>query len=140
MELNMKTHDVQSVSIRVKLDAAFAYISDPVNLPLWTGAFAQADSQSARLRSPGGEVEIKLETFAQKSTGTIDWAMRFPDGAASWAYSRLTPEEGGVVYSFVLMAPPVALEAVEGALEAQKKQLAQELTRLKRILEAHDQA
>lgn len=136
----MKTHDVQSVSILVKLDAAFAYIADPGNLPLWTGAFAQADSKSARLRSPDGEVEIKLETIAQKSAGTIDWAMTFPDRAVGWAYSRLTPEKEGVVYSFMLMAPPVALEAVEGALEVQKKQLAQELTRLKGILEAHDQA
>jgi hypothetical protein len=140
MELSMKTHDVQSVSIRVKLDAAFAYISDPANLPHWTAAFAKADSQSGRLRSPDGEAEIKLKTIAQKNAGTIDWAMTFPDGAVGWAYSRLTPEDRGVVYSFVLMAPPVALEAVEGALEAQKKQLAGELMHLKGILEAHDQA
>jgi Protein of unknown function (DUF3179) len=40
------------------------------------------------------------------------------------------------VLSFVLMAPPVPLEAVEGALEAQRKVLAEELVRLKTILEA----
>jgi hypothetical protein len=34
------------------------------------------------------------------------------------------------------MAPPVPLEAVEGALDAQRKMLAEELQRLKTILEA----
>jgi hypothetical protein len=49
----------------------------------------------------------------------------------------VTPDGGsGSIYCFVLMAPPVPLEAIEGALEAQRKTLAAELARLKEILEA----
>ena len=40
------------------------------------------------------------------------------------------------VYSFVLMAPPVPLEALEGALSTQMAVLAQELQTLKARLEA----
>ncbi len=69
-------------------------------------------------------------------TGTIDWKMTFPDGAIGVAYSRVTPDgEARSVYSFVLMAPPVPLEALEGALKAQSETLAKELLRLKDILE-----
>jgi hypothetical protein len=63
--------------------------------------------------------------------------MTFPDGSVGTAYARVTPDgENRAVFSFVLMAPPVPLEAMEGALEVQRKILAEELVRLKTILEA----
>jgi hypothetical protein len=63
--------------------------------------------------------------------------MTFPGGAVGTAYARVTPNgENRSIFSFVLMAPPVPLEAVEGALDAQRKMLAEELQRLKTILEA----
>jgi hypothetical protein len=39
------------------------------------------------------------------------------------------------IYSFVLHAPPVALEQVEGALEAQRVTLQSELATLKDLME-----
>lgn len=52
-------------------------------------------------------------------------------------FSRVTPDgDRGSVYSFVLMAPPVPLEALEGALSAQVEILANELKALKARLEA----
>ena len=63
--------------------------------------------------------------------------MTFPDGSVGQAFSRITPEgEDKAIYTFVLMAPPVPLEALEGALEAQKAILAEELAGLKTRLEA----
>ena len=132
----MKTFDVQSVSIQASAARVFAFIAEPTNLPRWTSAFKHADARLAQLATPQGAVDIELSTITQQEAGAIDWKMTFPDGTVGVAYSRVTPDgESRSVYSFVLMAPPVPLEALEGALEAQRGVLAEELIRLKGILE-----
>ena len=115
----MKTFDVQSIGIGRSLRQVFDFIAAPANLPLWAHAFKRADAKSAELVTPNGAVLVDLETIADESRGTIDWRMTFPDGSVGVAYSRVTPDGGDrSVYSFVLMAPPVPLEALEGALSA----------------------
>ncbi|MFC4217256.1 SRPBCC family protein [Pseudophaeobacter arcticus] len=132
----MKTHDVQSISIARPRAEVFAYIANPANLPEWTNAFKSADTERAELVTPNGSVPIQLETRASAEHGTIDWIMTFPDGSIGAAYSRVTEDTGdSAIYSFVLMAPPVPLEALEGALEEQKKTLATELVSLRKRLE-----
>lgn len=132
----MKTHDVQSVSIAQPANVVFEFIAEPQNLPKWTNAFKRADSTTAQLVTPNGEVPIQLNTIASLESGSIDWELTFPDGAVGYAYSRVTPDgEDKSIYSFVLMAPPVPLEALEGALTEQIKILASELTELKAHLE-----
>lgn len=131
----MKNFDVQSIGLPVSADAAFDYISQPSNLPKWTNAFARADTATADLVTPNGEVRIKLQTVISRDAGSVDWLMTFPDGTTGAAYSRTTPNgNDGSIFSFVLMAPPVPLEALEGALETQKGILACELEELKEIL------
>ena len=133
----MKTFDVQAVGINKPADAVWAYISNPANLPEWTNAFARADDDTADLVTPMGEVPIQLRTEASADTGSVDWHMTFPDGSVGTAFSRVTPDgEDKSIYSFVLMAPPVPLEALEGALQEQMGILATELTNLKGRLEA----
>lgn len=133
----MKNFDVQSIGLTVAADTAFDYISQPSNLPKWTNAFSRADATSADLVTPNGAVPIKLQTVVSRDAGSVDWLMTFPDGAKAAAYSRITPNgEGESIYSFVLMAPPVPLKALEGALEAQKGILAAELEELKGLLAA----
>ena len=57
--------------------------------------------------------------------GTVDWRLEFPDGTVGLAQSRVTETTRGTcIYSFVLHAPPVALEQIEGALEAQSSNAA----------------
>jgi uncharacterized membrane protein len=132
----MKPYDVQSVMIGRPQEAVFAYVSDPRNLPAWTSAFKSADGSEAVLKTPEGEVTIGLETVAVAAAGSIDWRMAFPDGSEAWAHSRVvadTPKSA--IYAFVLHAPPVPLEKLEGALEVQKATLATELVRLKERLE-----
>ena len=133
----MKTFDVQSIGIEASRSRVFEFVADPSNLPKWAHAFKSADARSARLETPQGTVAIELRTEAHKEAGTVDWTMTFPDGPVGTAYARVTPNgEDSSVFSFVLMAPPVSLAALEGALDAQRKTLAEELRRLKTILEA----
>jgi len=132
----MKRYDVQQIELAVPARRAFEVIADPRRLPEWTEAFAAADHSSAVLRTPNGDVTIGLEVAASTSAGTVDWTMRFPDGGVGVAHSRvveLTTDRS--VFTFVLHAPPVPLEAIEGALETQRATLARELRRLKSLVE-----
>jgi len=83
-----------------------------------------------------------LRVDASESHGTIDWTITFPDGGVAHADSRVTPHGDHCVYTFVLKAPPVALERLEGALAEQSRILTSELTTLARRLgdnrDAHD--
>ena len=131
----IKNHDVQSVNIQTSTSKVFEYIANPANLSKWTGAFKEADEKSALLVTPMGELKIGLETKANKELGTIDWYMTMPDGSIGVAYSRVVVgPDNNAIYSFVLIAPPVRLEQVEGALAAQIGQLREELQKLQTIL------
>ncbi|HEU4365314.1 MAG TPA: SRPBCC family protein [Candidatus Krumholzibacteria bacterium] len=134
----MKRFDVQGIQLGVPADKAFAYIADDAHLPEWTHAFASVDGARAIMRTPNGEVPVELAALADRTRGTIDWRMTFPDGSSGLAHSRVVPlDDDACVYVFVLAAPPVPLEALEGTLAEQARTLAEELRTLKRILE-HD--
>jgi hypothetical protein len=134
MDKQIKTYDVQSIELHTSFNKALKFIANPRNLPLWTSAFKEADEELALLVTPNGELQIGLTTVVNGS-GTIDWHMKMSDGSIGKAFSRLTElPNGNVVYSFVLLAPSVTIEKVEGNLEAQRKILAGELKNLERIL------
>ena len=134
----MKRYDVQSVYLEVPCESAFALVADPAQLPRWTNAFESVSKGRAVMRTPQGRVEVELAVQAQPATGTVDWRMVFPDGSVATAFSRLTALDArSCIYAFVLTPPPVALEHLEGALDAQSRTLAEELERLKGILETH---
>jgi hypothetical protein len=133
----MRTFDVQGIEIQATRAAVFAFIREPRNLPTWARAFRHADDDRATLVTPNGSVEIGLSTHANAEAGTVDWELRFPDGSPGVAQSRVTETpRGSSIYSFVLHAPPVPLEQLEGELDAQRVTLQQELSQLKRLLEA----
>jgi hypothetical protein len=126
---------VESVGIKTTREKAFRYISDPKNLPEWTSAFKQVQDSKAIMATPAGALEVGLRVTASVSEGIIDWHMTFPNGSRGGAYSRVIPEPGGsCVYSFMLMAPPVPLEQLEGTLNQQAHILKEELTKLSAIL------
>jgi polyketide cyclase/dehydrase/lipid transport protein len=135
----MKRFDVQAIELDVPRDRALAFIADASQLPRWTEAFASVAGGRAVLKTPRGEVTVDLEVHASPGTGTVDWRMAFPDRSVATAFSRVveaTPSR--CIFSFVLTAPPVPLEKLEGALEAQSRTLAAELRKLKDLLERHD--
>lgn len=84
--------------------------------------------------TPNGQLRVGLKVVESREAGTIDWHMTMPDGTAAAAFSRVTPNGSGTVYSFVLMAPPVPIEQVEGTLQQQKELLREVLGELQKIL------
>ena len=130
-----KNFDVQSIGINANYKDVFEFVAKPENLPLWTNAFSKADEKSAVLVTPQGELPIEMETVVSAKHGTVDWIMTMPDGSIGKAYSRISENGKATIYSFTLLAPPVPLEQLEGALTAQKLLLAKELIDLKKMLE-----
>lgn len=132
----MRMFDVQGIEIMTPRNKVFEFLREPANLPRWAHAFVSAGDGRARLETPAGAVDIDLDVSADAETGTVDWRLTFPDGGAGIAHSRVTETTRGTcIYTFVLHAPPVALEQVEGALEAQSATLRSELATLKSIME-----
>jgi hypothetical protein len=134
----MSSFDVQSIDLAIPGSKAFAFIADPGRLPKWTNAFASVVSGRALMRTPSGDVMVDLEVRASAEHGTVDWRMTFPDHSVATAFSRIVElDVGRCVFSFVLTPPPVPLEQLEGTLQAQSRILAEELRKLKGILEHH---
>ena len=135
-EMVMRMFDVQGIEIVATRAKVFEFLKEPGNLPQWAHAFVSAEEGRARLETPGGAVDVGLDVSADAEAGTVDWRLAFPDGTIGVAQSRVTETSRGTsIYSFVLHAPPVALEQVEGALEAQRAILQSELATLKSLME-----
>jgi hypothetical protein len=136
-ESDMRMFDVQAIEIKAPGKKVFEFLRVPENLPRWAHAFTSAGNGAARLETPAGAVDIALDVSANAGAGTVDWRLSFPDGGIGVAQSRVTETtRGSCIYSFVLHAPPVALEQIEGALEAQSRTLGSELATLKALMEA----
>jgi hypothetical protein len=132
----MRMFDVQGIEIVATRAKVFEFLREPSNLPQWAHAFVSAEEGRARLETPAGGVDVGLGVSADAETGTVDWRLAFPDGSVGVAQSRVTETTRGTcIYSFVLHAPPVALEQVEGALEGQRALLQTELAALKSLME-----
>ena len=132
----MRIFDVQGIEIKDPRTRVFEFLRAPGNLPRWAHAFVSAGNGRARLETPAGAVDIALDVSANAEAGTVDWRLTFPDGGLGVAQSRVTETTRGTcIYSFVLHAPPVALEHIEGALETQSRTLLSELTTLKALME-----
>jgi hypothetical protein len=134
----MTPFDVQAIGIRRPYEEVFRYVADPGTLPLWTHAFAKVERGRAELQTPSGAVTIDLEVVANADVGTVDWIMAFPDGSVGRAHARVVRNvDDSSILAFVLLAPPVPQELIEGTLEQQRGILREELQRLKEILEHH---
>jgi polyketide cyclase/dehydrase/lipid transport protein len=138
-EAVMRMFDVQGIEITAPRHKVFEFLREPANLPHWAHAFVSAGNGRARLETPTGAVDVGLGITADEDSGVVDWRLAFPDGNVGLAQSRVTETTRGTcIYTFVLHAPPVALERVEGALAAQRALLRSELARLKSLMESDD--
>jgi hypothetical protein len=132
----MRNFDVQAIEINAPASFVFDFVRNPCNLPRWAHAFQSADDHRARLATPAGALDIGLQTLAVRNAGTVDWRLQFPDGTVGLAHSRITgTNRGTCIYSFVLHAPPLPLQHLEGALDAQRATLQEELATLKSLME-----
>ena len=130
-----KNFDVQSIGLNANYKEVFEFVARPQNLPKWTNAFSSANEDEAMLVTPNGELPIKLKTVTSVEFGTIDWYMAMPDGSIGKAFSRVSENGDATIYTFTLLAPPVPLEQIEGALAAQIPILTKELKKLKSLLD-----
>jgi len=132
----MRMFNVQGIEIAATPHTIFEFVREPANLPRWAHAFVSAGDGRARIETPAGAVDVGLRVTADAETGVVDWRLAFPDGTIGLAQSRVTETTRGTsIYSFVLHAPPVELEQIEGALEAQRALLRSELATLKSLME-----
>ncbi len=132
----MRLFDVQGIEIAATREKVFRFLRNPSTLPQWAHAFDSAGEGRARLKTTAGTVDVDLEVAADEATGTVDWRLAFPGGGVGVAQSRVTETTRGTcIYSFVLHAPPVALEQIEGALDVQRVILQSELATLKSLME-----
>jgi len=132
----MKTFDLQGVEIKGDFQSVFHYIANPENLPHWAHAFKSVARDKAVLQTPQGSTEIRLQTASSEAAGTVDWTLKFPGGEIGRAFSRVVKHKpDAVLYAFTLLAPPVPLEMLEGAMAQQSRTLGEELVRLRRLLE-----
>ena len=134
----MKLFDVQGIEIAATADTVFGFVREPKNLPRWAKAFKEVgDDGRALLETPSGSVEVRLRTDVNPAARTVDWRLEFPDRSVALAQSRVTDtsSRAGCIYSFILHAPPVPLEQIEGALEQQSLTLREELAKLKALME-----
>ena len=133
---SMQPFDVQSIAIAAPVDVVFRYVADRFALRDWTHAFKRVDALTATLETPAGAVEIRLDVLAHRESGSVDWIMTFPDHSVGRAHARVVSNmDESSILCFVLLAPPVPQEQVEGTLEQQRKILRGELQRLKQTLE-----
>lgn len=132
-----KNYDVQSININATPDLVYNFVAEPTNVSKWALGFSEVNEESALMETPNGKMKVGMKMLSNPELRTIDTIMTMPDGSVGKAFSRVTENEDGksAIFTFVLMAPPVPLELLEGALEEQKKQLAEELLLLKSILE-----
>ena len=132
----MRLFHVQGIEIRGPRARVVRVGCNAASLPQWTRAFRSVHNGHARMETESGASDVRLDVLADGSCGTVDWRMEFPDGTVGIAQSRVTETTRSTcIYSFVLHAPPVAQEQVEGALDAQRVTLRSELSRLKELLE-----
>ncbi len=77
--------------VRCSARTAYAFASDPANLPVWAaglgGTPVQVDGPRWRMATPGGDVEL-LWTPAN-DLGVLDHTLVLPDGTASYNPMRV---------------------------------------------------
>ena len=136
----MNTFDVQSIEIAAPFSTVFRFIAESANLPRWTHAFKSVAEDRAIMETPAGSVPVRVHVAASEAHGTVDWTITFPDGSLAKAASRVVQHAERSIYTFVLEAPPVPLERLEGALAMQSRILKQELESLAHLLGAAERS
>ena len=120
--------------VRCSARTAYAFASDPANLPVWAaglgGTPVQVDGPRWRLSTPDGDVEL-LWTPAN-DLGVLDHTLVLPDGTASYNPMRVLADGDGCEVVFPLRRQP---STTDEDLERDAAAVAQDLRTLARVLE-----
>jgi hypothetical protein len=126
--------DTKAITIPASFETAFAFLTDPANLPRWAVGFARAirrEGETWLVTTAQGEFPIHYEVDA--GHGVIDYHLMPAPGVEAVAYSRLVPNGEGVEYVFTQFQAPGMPDAV---FAGQVTALAEELAILPAILRA----
>ena len=123
-----------SVAISVPFDRAWAFLTDPTRLHLWTVDFALAPPEPRgeyfRVQTQRGDLDLFIR--ADHAMGVIDFHFG-RDGQFRCSPSRLLRTRDGVLYIFTQFEPP---GAPLGQFETLVANVRKELTILKSLLES----
>ncbi len=124
-----------SQSVRCPAQVAYAFASDPANLPVWAaglgGAFAEVDGRW-RASTPDGEVQLVWAPL--NDLGVLDHTVVAPDGTSSYNPMRVLADgdDACEVVFTLRRRPGMTDEDVEQDAAA----VAEDLRTLARVLES----
>ena len=124
----------------VPVSVAYAFLSNPANLPKWALAFGDADEYSALLAFPDGtHLRVPMKTKVSEEFGVIDWHISLPNDFLDVVRSRVYPTtDNKCIYELSFGKRPVADDMLEGAMQEQAHLVEQEFDNLARIFASGD--
>lgn len=129
----MRTYTT-SIEIAAPPQDAFAFVADPLKLPVWAIGFAKAiepDGDGWVVTLAGGE-RMPLRIESDPATGVVDYVMLPASNVAAPAHTRVMPHAAGTLYAFSMHQTP---DIPDEVFNAQVAELERELTVLKAHLE-----
>jgi hypothetical protein len=133
----LQKSETLSVFIQTSFDKAWAFISNPENLHLWTVDFAlssprKSDDIIYKVETQRGVIDLYIKS--DRGRGTIDFYLG-SEGRYGYSPSRLLPNDDGVLYIFTQFEPK---DAPSGLFEKLVSNVKRELQVLKERLESQE--
>lgn len=127
-----------SVTIFAPVGKVFAFVADPMNLPLWSKSFCSSVRQEQSqwiAETPQGPIRIRIATHRQ--LGIADQFLSPAPGVEFMIPTRVVPNGDGAEFIFTLFQPDHLSEA---EYQQEVALVRQELDVLRRILEGQSPA
>ena len=125
--------DTQTITINVPNDVLFAFLSDPLHMPQWAGAFCSSVERSGDswlAQTPLGKV--KLACNSNQQSGIIDYEFKPALPIKIMLHSRVIAD--GSSSQLVLTHYQIPFTP-EDFFEKQKKKVSEQLVSLKSFME-----
>lgn len=122
-----------AISVSCKAEQAYAFISNPLNLPQWAAGLS-GSIQNVKgewiAESPMGK--IKIQFAAKNSFGVLDHDVTLPSGEVVYNPMRVFPNNTGCEVVFTLLRRP---EMTDKMFEEDENMVRKDLQTLKNLLE-----
>ena len=120
--------------VRCSAQAAYAYASDPANLPVWAAGLADSVTQvDGRWRASTPAGEVLLEFAPPNDFGVLDHTVVLPDGTSVTNPMRVLADGDECEVVFTLRRQP---SMTDDDLERDAAAVAQDLRTLQQVLES----
>jgi hypothetical protein len=120
--------------VRCSAQAAYAFASDPANLPVWAAGLGGAFTLvGGRWRAVTPEGDVLLEFAPTNDFGVLDHTVVLPDGTSVYNPMRVLPDGDECEVVFTLRRRP---SMTDDDLERDAAAVTQDLRTLQRVLES----